>query len=128
MAILNFKYVNAAASGVETFATSFEGASYEIKSASFTQNGATVPTDSTDFRTLTLQDGSGNTIGTITTNSGDADGTALTQNVRVPFIMSGRQNAILAANEQVKVAGTKGGSGKVADGIVSLEIVAARAY
>ena len=128
MAILNFKYLNGSAAGTETFAATVAGGKYEVKSASFTQNGSTVAAHGTNHRTLTLQDGDGNTIGTITTNSGDPDGTPLTQFARTPFIMSGIANAVLAANEVVKVVGSVGSSGAVADGIVSLELSPARDY
>lgn len=128
MAFLNFVYKNSGDTIADIFCSTSEGASYEIKSASFTQSAATVAAHGTNYRTLTLQDGDGNTIGTITTNSGDPDGTALTRYARTPFIMSSPQNAILAANEQVKVVGSHGGSGASADGVVTLELVPARAY
>ena len=128
MAFLNFVYKNSADDATDIFCSTSEGASYEVKSASFTQSDSTLTVHAANYRTITLQDGDGNTIGSITTNSGDADGQPFTQFARTPFIITNPENAILAANEQVKAVGSYGGTGKTADGVITLELVPARAY
>ena len=128
MAFLNFVYKNSGLTATDIFCSTSEGASYEVKSASFTQSDTSVTVHAANYRTITLQDGDGNTIGSITTNSGDPDGQEFTQFARTPFILTNPENAILAKNEQVKAVGSYGGSGKIADGVITLELVAARSY
>ena len=95
-------------------------ASFQLKSATVTQNGASVGASGVNYKTLTISDNGGNTIATATTVAGWTPG------VPVDFTLSVPSYAVLTAGQRFQIAATHTGAGAEVQAMVTLNLEAAR--
>lgn len=116
---LTLALLDAAATDEDRYTAIPDDGTWYLENAVWVPDTA-VATDATDYRTITISDGS-NTLGTLTTNS--SGGAAWVEGTPAEFTLSGGKNReFTGKTEAVKVASAHAGStGKVAHGRVVMK-------